>query len=135
MNFFFSHLPSPPTSGPIVTGTSVLAVKYHGGVMIACDTLGSYGSLARFRSLSRVRAVGPSGTLVACGGDQADFEQVLEFLDDLVETDACHMDGIQTTPKEFHSYLTRVMYNRRNKMNPLWCSLVVAGPAKGFRAI
>ena len=31
------------------TGTSILAVKYNGGIMMAADTLGSYGSLARFR--------------------------------------------------------------------------------------
>lgn len=30
------------------------------------------------------------------------------------------------TPQVF-SYLTRVMYNRRNKFDPLWNSLVVAG--------
>ncbi|KAK9991017.1 hypothetical protein SO802_026002 [Lithocarpus litseifolius] len=32
-------------------------------------------------------------------------------------------DGNSLGPKEVHSYLTRVMYNRRNKFNPLWNSL------------
>ena len=39
---------------PSVTGTSVLGVKFNGGVVIAADKLGSYGSMARFRDLSRI---------------------------------------------------------------------------------
>jgi 20S proteasome subunit beta 7 len=36
-------------------------------------------------------------------------------------------DGRKVTATEIHQYLTRVMYNRRNKFNPLWNSLLVAG--------
>lgn len=42
---------------PMVTGTSVLGVKFTGGVIIAADMLGSYGSLARFRNISRLMKV------------------------------------------------------------------------------
>lgn len=42
---------------PMVTGTSVLGVKFNGGVLIAADMLGSYGSLARFRNISRLMKV------------------------------------------------------------------------------
>ena len=42
---------------PMVTGTSVLGVKFTGGVVIAADMLGSYGSLARFRNVSRLMKV------------------------------------------------------------------------------
>lgn len=41
----------------MVTGTSVLGVKFTGGVIIAADMLGSYGSLARFRNISRLMKV------------------------------------------------------------------------------
>lgn len=41
----------------MVTGTSVLGVKFKGGVIIAADMLGSYGSLARFRNISRLMKV------------------------------------------------------------------------------
>jgi hypothetical protein len=34
--------PSKRTTAPIVTGTSVLAVKYSGGVMMSADTLGTW---------------------------------------------------------------------------------------------
>ena len=34
------------TINPIVTGGSVVALKYAGGVLVATDMLASYGSLA-----------------------------------------------------------------------------------------
>lgn len=59
----------------MVTGTSVLGVKFSGGVIIAADMLGSYGSLARFRNISRLMKVKQSAVLFetvprggVCGG-------------------------------------------------------------------
>ena len=46
-----------------------------------------------------------------------------ELVDDDYRTD----DGIEMQPSEVFSYLSRVMYNRRSKFNPLWNSLVVGG--------
>jgi 20S proteasome subunit beta 7 len=46
-------------------------------------------------------------------------------------TDHMWDDGNSLGPKEIHSYLTRVMYNRRNKFDPLWNSLVLGGVKKG----
>ena len=40
-------------------------------------------------------------------------------------------DGNSLGPKEVHNYLKRVMYNRRNKFNPLWNSLVLGGVKNG----
>uniref|UniRef100_A0A3Q4HYY6 Proteasome subunit beta type-4 n=1 Tax=Neolamprologus brichardi TaxID=32507 RepID=A0A3Q4HYY6_NEOBR len=51
------------TLNPMVTGTSVLGVKFTGGVVIAADMLGSYGSLARFRNISRLMKVNNSTIL------------------------------------------------------------------------
>lgn len=42
-------------------------------------------------------------------------------------------DGNSLGPKEVHSYLTRVMYNRRNKFNPLWNSLILGGVKNGHK--
>ncbi len=67
---------------PIVTGTSVLGIKFVGGVMICADTLGSYGSLARFRSLERIKKVGDF-SVVGASGEFSDFQYISQSLDNL----------------------------------------------------
>ena len=64
----------------MTTGTSVLGVKFDGGVIIAADTLGSYGSLARYRNCSRVMKVN-NNTILGAGGDYADYQ----FLKSIIE--------------------------------------------------
>jgi len=114
------------TQYPTTTGTSVLGVKFDGGVLIAADKLGSYGSLARFRGISRVMKVNER-TVMAAGGDYADFQFLQDVVEQRVIDEECLDDGISYTPKALHSWLTRVMYNRRSKFNPLWNSVVVGG--------
>merc|ERR1711998_174124 len=36
-------------------------------------------------------------------------------------------DGGEMSPSQIHSYLSRVMYNRRTKVNPLYNQLVIGG--------
>lgn len=79
-------------SQPILTGTSVLAVKYADGVMMTSDTLASYGGLARFTNIVRLHPVGEN-TLVGCTGDLSDFARVKETLNELIVDDFCHDDG------------------------------------------
>ena len=64
----------------MVSGSSVIGIQFDGGVMIAADTLGSYGSLARYRNCSRVVKVNET-TIMGAGGDYADFQ----FLKDIIE--------------------------------------------------
>lgn len=42
-------------------------------------------------------------------------------------------DGHSYSPKAVHSWLTRVMYNRRSRMNPLWNTVVIGGFYNGER--
>jgi len=121
-----AHGPKKQTLSPSITGTSVLAVKYKGGVAVTADTLGSYGSLARFFVLPRLTQVG-AYTVVGGGGDISDYQHTIKTLQELVTDDFCRNDGSKLYPEEIYNYLCRVQYNRRNKMNPLWNSLVVAG--------
>jgi len=113
------------TKRPMVTGTSVLAIRFKDGVVVAADTLASYGSLARYRDVRRMEEV--SGTLVAGGGDYSDLQEVLEMSHFLSCEDYWADDGNRLTPQELHSYLARVLYQRRSKMDPLWNELIVAG--------
>lgn len=114
------------TLQPIVTGTSVVATKYADGILMAADTLGSYGSLARYKDVRRLHKVNDS-TMLGAGGDISDYQYIKDLLEDVSIEDKAMMDGHQLSPHEIHSFLGRVMYNRRSKMDPLWNALVIAG--------
>jgi len=121
--------PNKHTQDPIVTGASILGIKYDGGVLLAADTLASYGSLARFRSVERLKAVNES-TLIGASGEFSDFQYIQTLLETLTTSDFNYNDGNEHTPHEIFQYLVRVMYQRRNKFDPLWNSLVIAGVSK-----
>ncbi|XP_027717836.1 proteasome subunit beta type-4 [Vombatus ursinus] len=122
--------PVTRTQNPMVTGTSVLGVKFEGGVVIAADMLGSYGSLARFRNISRIMRVN-NNTMLGASGDYADFQYVKQVIDQMVIDEELLGDGHSYSPKAIHSWLTRAMYSRRSKMNPLWNTMVIGGYADG----
>jgi 20S proteasome subunit beta 7 len=116
------------TTRPIVTGTSVLGLKYAGGVMLAADTLASYGTMAKYKNARRLERV--DKVLIGAGGEVSDFQAILDLLQANALEEQC-MSGLyephSSNAKETWNYLRSVMYNRRNKMNPLWNDLVVAG--------
>lgn len=114
------------TQSPIVTGTTVIGLKYKGGVMLAADTLASYGSMARYKDVRRIKSVG-KGTLLGASGEISDFQSIVEKLGNLDQEDLNQDDGYRRSPSEIFSYLRAMMYQRRNKMNPLWNQLLVAG--------
>jgi 20S proteasome subunit beta 7 len=118
--------PSTRTTEPITTGTSIIALRYKDGVMLGGDTLASYGSLARYKSVQRIKGFG-NNTLIGGTGDYSDFQYICQTLDQLITEDEVQDDGYRLSPKSIHSYLTRVLYARRNKFDPLYNQLVVAG--------
>merc|ERR1712227_280822 len=86
--------------------------------------------MARFKDIPRLKQCGDS-TVVGAGGDLSDFQYIQDLLEELMEEDAVYEDGVKLTTKSIHSYISRVMYNRRSKMDPLWNSLVVGGYSNG----
>ncbi|KAG8215787.1 proteasome endopeptidase complex beta subunit [Butyriboletus roseoflavus] len=120
------------TQQPVVTGTSVLAIKFKDGVMMAADNLASYGSLARFKDVQRLQAVGDY-TVIGASGDMSDFQYIQRLLDDVVVEEIATQDGHELGPVEIHEYLSQVMYGRRSKLNPLWNSLIIGGFKDGKR--
>lgn len=115
---------------PIATGTSVVGIKYNEGVLIAADTLVSYGSLANFRNVDRVFSINDN-CILGAGADYADFQCIKHFIDEKITEDFCHDDNIQMKPKSLYNWLTRCMYNRRCRMNPWWIDLVIGGMQNG----
>lgn len=95
--------------------------------MMAADCLASYGSLARFKDIQRLHEVGKY-TVIGAGGDMSDFQYLQDILNELlISEDVTTSDGHTLGPQEIHEYLSRLMYGRRSKMNPLWNSLLVGG--------
>eukprot|EP00600_Ochromonadales_sp_CCMP1393_P009014 CAMPEP_0174969030 /NCGR_PEP_ID=MMETSP0004_2-20121128/8499_1 /TAXON_ID=420556 /ORGANISM="Ochromonas sp., Strain CCMP1393" /LENGTH=250 /DNA_ID=CAMNT_0016218401 /DNA_START=61 /DNA_END=813 /DNA_ORIENTATION=- len=120
------NAPTTQTTRPIVTGTTVIGIKYAGGVMLAADTLASYGSLARYKDVRRLQQVGTS-TIIGASGEISDFQSIMEMLEGMHQTDLNEDDGYNRTPSEYFNYLRAVMYQRRGKGNPLWNQLLVGG--------
>ncbi|XP_011026587.1 PREDICTED: proteasome subunit beta type-4-like [Populus euphratica] len=118
------------TQYPYVTGSSVVALKYKDGILMAADMGGSYGSTLRYKSVERIKPVGKH-SLIGASGEISDFQEIMRYLDEQVLNDNMWDDGNSLGPKEIHSYLTRVMYNRRNKFDPLWNTLLLGGVKKG----
>lgn len=117
------------TTRPITTGTSVLGLKYRDGVMLAADTLCSYGSLAKYKDARRLISIGDSecSFLIGAGGEFSDFQYITDLLEQHALDDKMSDERSESSGKAVWSYLRAVMYNRRNKMNPLWNDILVAG--------
>ncbi|KAI9636035.1 nucleophile aminohydrolase [Dioszegia hungarica] len=121
--------PITHTQQPLVTGTSVLGIKYEGGVMLAADNLASYGSLARFRDIQRLHPLGKQ-TVIAASGDMSDFQWLKKELDSILREE----NGLSLTdshpslsPQHIYDFLANLFYARRSKMNPLWNAMLVGG--------
>ncbi|KAK9476493.1 nucleophile aminohydrolase [Lipomyces japonicus] len=118
--------PHARTQQPSITGTSVIALKYDNGVMLAADNLASYGSLARFTDQERLIKVGRE-TIVGISGDVSDLQYIEELLERLIIEDEYEHDGHHLRAPHVYEYLSRVFYNRRSKLDPLWNAVLVAG--------
>eukprot|EP01004_Peranema_trichophorum_P008528 NODE_7282_length_793_cov_23.247761_g6673_i0.p1 GENE.NODE_7282_length_793_cov_23.247761_g6673_i0~~NODE_7282_length_793_cov_23.247761_g6673_i0.p1 ORF type:complete len:226 (-),score=28.43 NODE_7282_length_793_cov_23.247761_g6673_i0:49-726(-) len=110
----------------MASGTGVIALKYNGGVLLASDTLLSYGSLARYPNIQRIKQVGDK-TAIAASGDYADFQYIANQLDELIVEDQLQDDGVSLGPKEVHGWLSQLMYNSRCKFEPLLNTVLVTG--------
>uniref|UniRef100_A0A8D8R241 Proteasome subunit beta n=1 Tax=Cacopsylla melanoneura TaxID=428564 RepID=A0A8D8R241_9HEMI len=115
---------------PLTTGTSVLGLVFNGGVILAADTAGFYGSMMRFNDCPRIFQVNKY-TILGAGNDYADIQYLNDIIKQKILDDDLHNDGIALKPKSLHCWLTRVLYNRRSKFDPLWINAFVAGMQNG----
>ncbi|PRT56226.1 Proteasome subunit beta type-7 [Wickerhamiella sorbophila] len=119
--------PTTRTLQPTVTGSSVIGIKFDKGVILAADTLASYGSLRRFVDEQRLFQVGDQ-TVVGISGDVSDMQNIQDTLDQLEIEANYDADGYPgPTAPSIHMYLRRLLYYQRSRMDPLWNSILVAG--------
>lgn len=120
-------MPKTHTQSPAVTGTSVLGVKFKDGVVIAADNLASYGSLARFTDIRRIRTF-PPNTVIGFGGDVSDMQYLDRLLQSLdIRENYLSSSDHALNAHNLHTYLSKVMYKRRSDFNPLWNMMLIAG--------
>lgn len=88
--------------------------------------IASYGSLARFRDLQRLHALGKS-TLLGTSGDISDLQATINMLKQYETQEICYDDGHEMNPSQWHTALAAQMYKRRSDMDPLWNSHILGG--------
>ena len=81
---------------------------------IPVSNAGSYGSTKRYKSIQRVQKVNDS-TIIGASGELSDFQYLLNQLEQVATDEFCMDDGLTRGPKEYFSWLTQVLYARRNK--------------------
>lgn len=108
----------------------MIGVKYDGGVLLASDTLLSYGSLAKWPNIPRIVILGQF-CAVAATGDYADFQDVTAGLQEEIQSELIADDGISMGPKELFSLLHRRMYRKRCDFEPALCQFVFIGSRAG----
>jgi 20S proteasome subunit beta 7 len=94
--------------------------------MIIADTLASYGSMARFTDVNRIHKVNGT-TVIGAGGEYSDFQSIQHILHEATLEDFQAADRKELSPSEVHSYLTKVLYSHRSKVEPLYNQVLVAG--------
>ena len=123
-------------------------MKFKDGVVIAADNLGayslahlvpqqsseltilpcpaSYGSLARFTDVKRLRPFNARAVL-GVGGDVSDMQYIDRTLSALDVAENYSSSGHALDARNLHTYLAKLMYRRRSDVNPLWNAILVAG--------
>lgn len=93
---------------------------------MACDTMLSYGSWKRYGNMKRYCNPTKS-TLICTSGEHSDAQKVFDLVETRVKNS--RVEGVceEWTPNAIFSFLNRVYYERRCKMDPLWNSVVVGG--------
>ncbi|CRG93098.1 20S proteasome beta subunit, putative [Plasmodium gallinaceum] len=116
------------TLGPVVTGTSVIALKYQNGIMIAADRKASYGSYAKFQNVERIFKIN-NKTVMSFSGELADAQYIYELLTRVNVNNVTERKSKYDihNPKYYHSYVSRIFYNRKNRIDPLFNNIIIAG--------
>ena len=65
--------------------------------------------------------------LIGFGGDMSDSQAIERMIQRETIRDRCWDDGRVMSSREVYSLLSRIMYQRRSKNDPLWNELLIAG--------
>lgn len=104
-----------------------MGIRYNGGILLAADIGVAYGSMRKTKKAQRIARLS-SETAIACSGEMSDFQELQKIFREKHEADLLENDGAQfLKPKDYFNYLSRINYQRRMKMDPLWNGSIVGG--------
>merc|ERR1719278_1097688 len=66
-------------------------------------------------------------TVIASSGDIADFQYLHGLIKSKQNDEDIRGGGVTLRPDALHTWLTRVLYNRRSRFDPLWNTIIVGG--------
>ncbi len=119
--------PKSHTLVPVNIGTSVFGIKYKDGVLLAADTAVAYGSMKKSKKATRMAELS-SESAIACSGEMADFQELQKTLREKREADEIENDGaVFLKPRDYFNFLSRLNYQRRMKMDPIWTGSIIGG--------
>lgn len=127
MDLISGSQPRTHTQVPVNIGTSVMGLRYKDGVMLAADTAVAYGSMKKTKHAQRMAALS-NNTAIACSGEMSDFQELLKIFRAKHESDLIENDGaLFYKPSDYFNFLSRLQYQRRCKMDPLWNGTILGG--------
>lgn len=97
---------------------------------MAADTGVAYGSMRKTKNAQRIYKLSDECAM-ATSGEMSDFQELTKILKEKYEADLIEGDGAAfLKPKDYFNFLSRLHYQRRMKMNPLWNGNIVGGVRK-----
>jgi len=111
---------------PITTSGSIVAAKYDKGILLGSDMAICYGSSFKFANVTHFVVLTPK-VVMGASGEFADFQELTDTVKATILEKQCSHGGEYMTATEIHTYIKRIMYYRRSKMNPLMIKVVLAG--------
>ena len=121
------HNPTGHTQAPVNIGSSVIGLKYKDGIIIGADTAVSYGSMKKTKGSTRMFKISEE-TALACSGEMSDFQELAKTFREKSEADAIENDGaLFLKPRDYFNFLSRLNYQKRMKMDPIWTGSIVGG--------
>lgn len=111
---------------PVTVAGAIIAVKYDKGILLASDKSIHYGSCFKFANVSHFHQL-TNNLIIGGSGEYADFQELVSLLEAIILKEQCQNNGESLTPSELSTYIKRLMYQKRSKMQPLVMRCVVAG--------
>lgn len=124
--FYQQKQPIKHTTDPAYVGSSVIGIKYNGGIIVGSDTRLNYGGLGKYHNIKdRIQRVN-NNTIMGSSGEYSDYQEIQRILKEETLADDLNSQSY-LGPKEISNYLSAICYYRRNKMDPYLTSCVVGG--------